>query len=70
MVNYYLRRKYMYYGFKELDLEIDDTPYDDDLVNAYIAEYESSLPVSDTSVTEVEGFSDEALFEPLRELED
>ena len=60
----------MYYGFKELDLEIDDTPYDDDLVNAYIAEYESSLPVSDTSVTEVEGFSDEALFEPLRELED
>lgn len=59
----------MYYSYKELE-ELDDTLYDDDLVNAYIAEYESSLPVSDTDVTEVEGFSDDALFEPLRELED
>ena len=56
----------MYYSYKELE-ELDDTLYDDDLVNAYIAEYESSLPVSDTDVTEVEGFSDDALFEPLRE---
>lgn len=55
----------MYYSYKELE-ELDDTLYDDDLVNAYIAEYESSLPVSDTDVTEVEGFSDDALFEPLR----
>ena len=60
----------MYYCFREIELDVDDTPYDDDLVNAYIAEYESSLPVSDTDVTEVEGFSDDALFEPLRELED
>ncbi|MBQ5918467.1 MAG: hypothetical protein IIW92_12640 [Lachnospiraceae bacterium] len=57
----------MYYSYKELE-ELDDTLYDDDLVNAYIAEYESSLPVSDTDITEVEGFSDDALFEPLREL--
>ena len=56
----------MYYSYKELE-ELDDTLYDDDLVNAYIAEYESSLPVSTTDVTEVEGFSDDALFEPLRE---
>lgn len=59
----------MYYSYKELE-ELDDALYDDDLVNAYIAEYESSLPVSDTDITEVEGFSDDALFEPLRELED
>lgn len=59
----------MYYSYKELE-ELDDTLYDDDLVNAYIAEYESSLPVSDTDATEVDGFSDDALFEPLRELED
>lgn len=59
----------MYYSYKELE-ELDDTLYDDDLVNAYIAEYESSLPVSDTDITEIEGFSDDALFEPLRELED
>ena len=58
----------MYYCFREIELDVDDTLYDDDLVNAYIAEYESSLPVSDTDVTEVEGFSDDALFEPLREL--
>lgn len=57
----------MYYSYKELE-ELDDTLYDDDLVNAYIAEYESSLSVSDTDITEVEGFSDDALFEPLREL--
>ena len=56
----------MYYSYKELE-ELDDTLYDDDLVNAYIAEYESSLPVSDTDVTEVEGFSDDALFASLRE---
>lgn len=59
----------MYYSYKELE-ELDDILYDDDLVNAYIAEYESSLPVSDIDITEVEGFSDDALFEPLRELED
>lgn len=59
----------MYYCYKEIELE-DDTPYDDGLVNAYIAEYESSLPESDTDITEVAGFSDDALFEPLRELED
>ena len=57
----------MYYCFREIELDVDDTPYDDDLVNAYIAEYESSLPVSDTDVTEVEGFSDDALFASLRE---
>ena len=56
----------MYYSYKELE-ELDDTLYDDDLVNAYIAEYESSLPISDTDIIEVEGFSDDALFEPLRE---
>ena len=66
MVNYY-RRFSMYYCFREIELDVDDTPYDDDLVNAYIAEYESSLPVSDTDVTEVEGFSDDALFASLRE---
>ena len=56
----------MYYSYKELE-DLDDTLYDDDLVNAYIAEYESSLPISDTDSIEVEGFSDDALFEPLRE---
>lgn len=59
----------MYYSFKEIDLDVDDTPYDDGLTDAYVAEYESSI-VSDTASTEVEGFSDDALFEPLRELED
>ena len=57
----------MYYCFREIELDVDDTPYDDDLVNAYIAEYESSLPVSDTDVTEVAEFSDDALFASLRE---
>ena len=66
MVNYY-RRFSMYYCFREIELDVDDTPYDDDLVNAYIAEYEASLPVSDADVTEVEGFSDDALFASLRE---
>lgn len=60
----------MYYCFKEIDLEEDNTPYDDGLTDAYVAEYESSLPVSDTDATEVSEFSDDALFEPLRELED
>lgn len=59
----------MYYCFKEIELDVDDTPYDDDLTDAYVAEYESSI-VSDSTSTEVEGFSDDALFEPLRELED
>lgn len=59
----------MYYCFKEIDLDVDDTPYDDGLIDAYVAEYESSI-VSDSTTTEVEGFSDDALFEPLRELED
>lgn len=59
----------MYYPFKEIDLEEDTTPYDDDLVNAYVAEYEASLPVSDTDATEVPEFSDDALFASLRELE-
>lgn len=58
----------MYYCFKEIELDIDDTPYDDGLTDAYVAEYESSLPVSDTDATEVEEFSDDALFEPLCEL--
>lgn len=48
--------------------ELDDTPYDDGLTDAYVAEYESSLPVSDITSTEVEGFSEGDLFEPLREL--
>lgn len=48
---------------------MDDTPYDDGLTDAYVAEYESSI-VADSTSTEVEGFSDDALFEPLRELED
>lgn len=62
----------MYYCFKEIDLEEDNTPYDDGLTDAYVAEYESSLPVSatDTDATEVSEFSDDALFELLRELED
>lgn len=55
----------MYYSYKELE-ELDDTLYDDDLVNAYIAEYESLIE-SDNTSTEVDGFSDDALFEPLRE---
>lgn len=55
----------MYYSYKELE-ELDDTLYDDDLVNAYVAEYESLIE-SDNTSTEVEGFSDDALFEPLRE---
>ena len=57
----------MYYCFREIELDVDDTPYDDDLVNAYIAEYEASLPVSDADVTEVAEFSDDALFASLRE---
>lgn len=57
----------MYYYFKELDLDVDDTPYDDGLTDAYVAEYEASLPVSDTDVTEVPEFSDDALFASLRE---
>lgn len=57
----------MYYSYKEIELDVDDTPYDDGLTDAYVAEqYESS----DSTSTEVEGFSEEALFEPLRELED
>lgn len=58
----------MYYSYKELDLDVDDTPYDDGLTDAYVAEYESSISSNNTS-TEVEGFSDDALFEPLREEE-
>lgn len=60
----------MYYPFKEIDLEEDNTPYDDGLTDAYVAEYESALPVSDTDATEVPEFSDDALFASLRELED
>lgn len=60
----------MYYCYKEINLEEDNTPYDDGLTDAYVAEYESSLPVSDTDATEVAEFSDDALFESLRELED
>ena len=57
----------MYYSYKEIDLEEDSTPYDDDLVNAYVAEYAASLPVSDTDTTEIPEFSDDALFASLRE---
>lgn len=57
----------MYYPFKEIDLEEDNTPYDDGLTDAYVAEYESSLPVTDTDATEVPEFSDDALFASLRE---
>lgn len=57
----------MYYCFREIDLEEDNTPYDDGLTDAYVAEYEASLPVSDTDVTEVPEFSDDALFASLRE---
>lgn len=60
----------MYYWYKEINLEEDNTPYDDGLTDAYVAEYESSLPVSDTDATEVPEFSDDALFASLRELED
>lgn len=60
----------MYYWYKEINLEEDNTPYDDGLTDAYVAEYESSLPVSDTDATEVAEFSDDALFASLRELED
>lgn len=60
----------MYYCFKEIELDVDDTPYDDCLTDAYVAQYESSLPVSDTDATEVSEFSDDALFASLRELED
>ena len=59
----------MYYCFKEIELDVDNTPYDDGLTDAYVAEYESSIE-SDNTFTEVEEFSDDALFEPLRELED
>lgn len=59
----------MYYCFKEIELDVDDTPYDDDLVDAYVAEYEASIE-SDNTSTEVEEFSDDALFASLRELED
>lgn len=59
----------MYYCFREIELDVDDTPYDDGLTDAYVAEYESSI-VSDNTSTEVSEFSDDALFEPLRELED
>lgn len=58
----------MYYYFKEIDLEEDNTPYDDGLTDAYVAEYEASIE-SDNTSTEVAEFSDDALFEPLRELE-
>lgn len=57
----------MYYCFREIELDVDDTPYDDGLTDAYVAEYESSLPVSDTDATEVAEFSDDALFASLRE---
>lgn len=57
-----------YYYYTEVDFEEDDTPYDDGLTDAYVAEYEASI-VSDTTSTEVDGFRDDALFEPLRELE-
>lgn len=57
----------MYYLFKEVELDVDDTPYDDGLTDAYVAQYESSLPVSDTDATEVSEFSDDALFASLRE---
>lgn len=60
----------MYYCFKEIELDVDDTPYDDGLTDAYVAEYEASLLVSDTDATEVPEFSDDALFASLRELED
>lgn len=60
----------MYYPFKEIDLEEDNTPYDDALTDAYVAEYEASIESSDTSATEVPEFSDDALFASLRELED
>lgn len=60
----------MYYSYKEIELDVDDTPYDDGLTDAYVAEYEASIESSDSTATEVEGFSDDALFEPLRELED
>lgn len=56
----------MYYPFKEIDLEEDNTPYDDGLTDAYVAEYESSIESNDTS-TEVPEFSDDALFASLRE---
>lgn len=59
----------MYYSYKEIELDVDNTPYDDGLTDAYVAEYEASIE-SDNTSTEVEGFSDDALFEPLRELED
>ena len=57
----------MYYCFKEITLEEDTTPYDDAITDAYVAEYESSLPVTDTDATEVPEFSDDALFASLRE---
>lgn len=60
----------MYYSFKEVDLDVDDTPYDDGLTDAYVAEYEASIESSDSTATEVPEFSDDALFEPLRELEE
>ena len=65
-----LKEIVMYYCFKEINMEEDDTPYDDGLTDAYVQEYEASLPQSDTVITEVEGYSDDALFESLRELED
>lgn len=60
----------MYYSYKEIELEEDITPYDDGLTDAYVAEYEASIESSDSTATEVPEFSDDALFEPLRELED
>ena len=69
MVNYY-RRFSMYYWYKEIDLEEDNTPYDDGLTDAYVAEYEASIESSDSTSTEVAEFSDDALFASLRELED
>lgn len=68
MVNYY-KELIMCYWYKEIDLDVDDTPYDDGLTDAYVAEYEASIE-SDSSSTEVPEFSDDALFASLRELED
>lgn len=60
----------MYYSYKEIELDVDDTPYDDGLTDAYVAEYEASIESSDSTATEVAEFSDDALFASLRELED
>lgn len=58
----------MYYCFKEVECGVDDTPYDDSDTDAYVAEYEASLPPGDIDSVEIlPEFDDSVLFEGLED---